>query len=109
MSRIVSRELVTVAQLTGTCAGYGQGRRMTRQEALDELAEILASVKARPGSEKAVGLLSQAAALYVEPSGPGDEHWFPDALALLVEAGADLEQARRHRDDRRGRSATIAR
>lgn len=109
MGRTVNRDLVIVAQLTGTCAGYGQGRRMSRDEALVELRDILAQAKARQGSERAVALLSLAAATFVEPGGPGDEYWYPEALALLVELGADLEQARRHRDDRRGRSASLAR
>jgi hypothetical protein len=34
-------------------------------------------------------LLTTAAAVFVEPTGPGDAAWFPDAVALLVEAGAD--------------------
>jgi hypothetical protein len=34
-------------------------------------------------------VLTRAAASYVQPSGPGEDRWYPVALALLTDAGAD--------------------
>jgi len=85
---------VTSAQLIGTAAGHAQVKRCTRDEALAELEQILRDARAEPGSGRARELLTRAAAFYVLPSGPGDEFWYPAALDLLVEAGADVEAAR---------------
>ncbi len=90
------------AQLTGTAAGYAQVRRCTRGEALAELERVLRSTGFTPDSEQARQLLSRAAAMYVAPTGPGDEFWYSDALELLVEAGADTEQATAIRASRVG-------
>ena len=91
MARGISRDRVIVAQLTGTVARYGQGRRYSHDEALAEIARILAAVKARGDRSKL--LLTMAAAMFVKPNGPGDGAWYPDALALLIEAGADPARA----------------
>ena len=56
----------------------------------------------RPGSDRARDLLTRAAALYVQPSGPGDEFWYPAALDLLVGAGAHVEAAAAIRAGRSG-------
>jgi len=77
-------------------------RRCTRGEALAELERVLRSTGFTPDSEQARQLLSRAAAMYVAPTGPGDEFWYSDALELLVEAGADTEQATAIRASRVG-------
>jgi len=93
---------VAVAQLIGTAAGYAQVKRCTRHEALVELEQVLFAARSKPGSHRARELLTRAAALYVLPSGPGDEFWYPTALGLLVEAGADVDRAVEIRAGRRG-------
>jgi len=84
---------VTVAQLTGVAAGYAQVKRCTRDDALAEVEQVLRNAGIKPGSDRARELLTRAATLYVLPSGPGDEFWYGDALALLADAGADVATA----------------
>jgi hypothetical protein len=85
---------VLAAQLSGAAAGYAHVKRCTREEALAEIAETLAGANVRPGSDRAVAALTEAAASYVgEPLRAGDSRWHREAAALLGEAGADLERA----------------
>ena len=94
MGRNPSRDLVVAAQLTGIAAGFGQVKRCSRDQALAEIAGVLASARVPPGSERAIELLSTAAAGYIEPTGPGDAAWYPTASALLVAAGAGQHELR---------------
>jgi hypothetical protein len=84
--------LVLIAQLTGVCAGYALAKRCSRDEALAEIRTLLAGAKPfRPGLP---AVLDEALSRYLTPTGPGDAYWYPAAVDLLVEAGADLERAR---------------
>jgi hypothetical protein len=94
MGRRSDPDRVIEAQLTGTAAGYAVGKRCTRDEALAEIVDILARARIRPGTARAVTVLSGAASLYLEATGPGDEFWHPAAVDLLADAGADREQAK---------------
>lgn len=80
------KERITSAQLTGLAAAYAQMRRLTADQALDEMATDLAPYPADKRSE----ILADAAASYVG----GDRHYDGPAAELLAQAGADLEQAR---------------
>jgi hypothetical protein len=93
MGRHAEPRFVVVAQLTGVAAGYGHAKRIDQAEALAEITEVLTNAKVRPGAERAINLLTEAAAMYVEPSGPGDSAWYPRAFALLADAGADPVRA----------------
>jgi hypothetical protein len=82
------RQLQT-ARLTGVAAGFAGGLRrdFTRAEALTELTEITSDPD----------VLAEAAAFFVV----GD-YWYRDeAVALLVEAGADPEAITAHVEAKR--------
>ena len=82
----------TIGALTGIAAAFGHVRRLTRDEALAEIRERLATV---PAGERQLAL-DESAAMYVDP---GElERWYDAALELLVAAGADVEAARAIRD-----------
>ena len=91
-----------MAQLIGAAADHGQVKRCTRAEVLVEFEQVLPDARVKPGTGRAHELLTRAAALYVRPSGSGDEFWYPTALDLLVEAGADAEAAAAIRPAHRG-------
>lgn len=93
MGRNTSRAGVIRAQLIGITSACALSHRLSIDEALAEIAEVLTSGGVRLGSDRAVELLSTAAATYVAPSAPGDEYWFGAALDFLVGAGADRERA----------------
>lgn len=88
---------MAAAQIQGTVRRCVVGERITGPEAIVEMGEALAELPAAWRQE----VLDQAAAQYVRPSAAGDEHWFPAALALMVEAGADEAAARAIRAARR--------
>lgn len=81
---------VASAQLTGITVRYAVRHAITAEEALAEIHEVLANRPAH-GRQK---VLDEAAASYVRPSSPGDEHWHPAALHLLMDAGADPVRAK---------------
>jgi hypothetical protein len=89
------RSLVLAARITGVAAGYAHVKRCTRAEALTEVADILASARAKPGSPRAVALLTSSASFYVGSTGAGDQWWYAAALAFLVDAGANVAEAAR--------------
>jgi hypothetical protein len=93
MGRNVSRDRVVAAKLTGVAAGVAHLHRCTPAEGLVEVAAILAEAKVRPGSDRAVELLSEAATIYVGPRLDPGSWWYGAALAFLAEAGADLDRA----------------
>jgi hypothetical protein len=84
---------VLIAQLTGIAAGHAHVRRTTRDEAFAELDHALAAAGVRDPAARAA-LLTEAAALYVDPTPDDDRWWAGQAAALLEEAGADLDAAR---------------
>lgn len=82
---------VAVASMTGIAAGYAHIRRLTREQALAELGDVVDACDVDHAG--AVQLLTEAAALYVD-RGPDDPWpWSADAAELLADAGADLERA----------------
>jgi hypothetical protein len=89
---------VLVAQISGVAAGYADVKRLTADEALAEIRAELTGAKVKPGSPQAIVVLTMAAALYAVDGEPAlEELWYADALALLVQAGADEDAARRAR------------
>jgi len=86
------RERVGSGRLTGLTAAHVQVRRLTREQALAEIARVLAEFPTARGAE----ILADAAAAHVD----GDRHQDAAATELLAAAGADLEQARRIRAER---------
>src|SRR6185295_13809859 len=84
---------VLAAQLSGTAAAHAHVRRISRDEALAEIAETLIAAKIRPDSERAVAVFTDAATMYVQPTQPGADRWYPIAAELLKAAGADLARA----------------
>jgi hypothetical protein len=91
---------VLAAQLSGVAAGFAHVKRLTADEALTEITAELTSAKVKPGSGQAVLVLTMAASLYAVDGEPAlEEWWYADALALLVQAGADEGAARSARAD----------
>ena len=90
MGRRADPQRVASAGLTGTAARYAVGHAISAEEALVEIRAGLAQVPVH----RRQAVLDGAAALYVRPGGPGDELWYPAALQLLVDAGADADRAR---------------
>ncbi len=82
------------SQLSGIAAGYAQMRRITAAEALEEIAASLTAAGVKAGTEVARVALTMAAALYAVERPAIDEWWFPVALDVLVQAGADESAAR---------------
>lgn len=78
----------TIGALTGIAAAYAHVRRLSREEALAELRDVLASV---PHAHRQRAL-DEAAAMFVAAS--TGNTWYPAALDLLITAGADLDTAR---------------
>jgi hypothetical protein len=77
-----------VARLTGIAAGYAGGLRaeFTRDDALAELRAVTTDPD----------VLAEAAAMYV-----GDDYWYGgEAVALLIDAGADPAAIPRHAEQR---------
>jgi hypothetical protein len=85
---------VLAAQLGGIAAGYAEMRRISAAEALEEIAARLTGAGVKPGTEAARVALTMAAALYAVERPAVDEWWFPVALDVLVQAGADESAAR---------------
>lgn len=94
---------MATAELTGVAAAYAHVRRLDRDQALAELGGVLAGVQ--PAARQQV--LDEAAAGYVPTSSA--EAWYPSALQLLVDAGADRERAQEIRADRDGRGGIMRR
>lgn len=86
-------DAVLAARCSGVAAAYAHVARLTRDEALVAISEILTEAGVRPGSDEAARILTEAAAMYTDPTGPGEARWYPAAAALLAEAGADLDRA----------------
>jgi hypothetical protein len=82
------------AQLSAIAAAYAQVRQITAAEALEEIAASLIAGGAKPGTEAARVALTMAAALYAVERPEIDEWWYPVALDVLVQAGADESAAR---------------
>ena len=99
MGRRTDPRRVLAAQVTGLAAAYAHMKRLTRAEALAEIGQTLAASNVRPGSADAVDLVTQAASMYVDATGP-ETWWFPDAVNLLAEAGADVDRAKQLRAQR---------
>jgi hypothetical protein len=86
------RQRIASASLVGLAAAHTQMHRLNRDEALDEIAEVLAAFA--PDARAAI--LANAAAVYVG----GDRHYGQASAELLAAAGADLERARQIRAER---------
>lgn len=85
---------LAVAMLSGVAAGWA-GRfqpDLSREEALDQIRAISGDVEA----------LADAAAMYATAD-LSVEPWAPDALQLLLDAGADPEAVERYAEARRKR------
>jgi hypothetical protein len=92
---------VLAAQLSGTAARCAQTRAITVDEALVAMAALLTGAGVRPGTDAAVKALTMAAEGYIADDPPEIGQWYyPDALAVLVQAGADEEAARQARRSR---------
>lgn len=83
------QQRISAAELSGIAAAYAQVKRLTRDQALAEIAEVLAPWPPDVQAE----ILADAASAYVD----GDRHHDPAATELLTGAGADLDRARRIR------------
>lgn len=78
---------IAAAQLSGLALACVQVRRLSDDEALAEMADVVAGL---PAGRRQTAL-DQAAASYVDP-GPTDA-FHAAAAGLLQRAGADLDQA----------------
>lgn len=85
------RRRIAAAQIHGVTAAFGHLRRITQDEALAEIREILAGW---PTDEHA-GILAVAAEGYVREPRDANSWWYDAAIELLSAAGADLDEARR--------------
>ena len=93
---------IASAQLTGVAAAYAHLRRLDHAQALAEARETLTGLPVADRQQ----VLDEAAAAYALP-GQSDV-WYPAALQLLVDAGAD-EQAARAIRARRDQGGTMMR
>jgi hypothetical protein len=89
-------ERIVSAQIAGSAAAYGHRRRITADEAADEIRELLTRVPA----DRHHAVLVDAAAMYTRRAQPGDA----ETLAVLVGLGVDEAEAAavraaRHRID----------
>lgn len=87
----IARIRLASAAITGIAMACAQVHRLTDDEALSEIAAVIAKL---PKADRQAAL-DLAASGYVEP-GPGD-YFFPSVAALLERAGANLDEARRLR------------
>lgn len=94
---------VAGAQITGTALRCTQHRAMTEDEALADIADMVA----RAPAARRQDLLDDAAALFCL-SGPTTPH-YPPALDLLVRAGANRDRATAIKAARSGAPFTVAR
>lgn len=85
---MADRMRVAAAGVNGLAAALAQHRRLDRAEALEEIRRLLGRVPAHIHQD----VLDHAAAGYVVSD--DTTPWYPAALALLAEAGADVERAR---------------
>jgi hypothetical protein len=83
------KQRIAAARLTGLTAAHVQVRRLDRDAALAEIAEVLAE---HPRDVRAA-ILADAAADHASGERPED----PASLDLLVADGADLDEARKIR------------
>lgn len=88
MGRRADPVRVAGAGVSGVAAAYAQMRRIGRDEALAEIADLLAPLQ--PVQRQ--GALVYAAAGYARPDDTC--RWYVAAFDLVVEAGADPEAAR---------------
>lgn len=94
--------LVASAQITGTALRCTQHRAITQDEALADIAAMVAKAPAGRRQE----LLDHAAALFCL-AGPTTPQ-YPPALELLVLAGADRDRATAIKVARSGAPFTVA-
>lgn len=94
---VLSRqERVVSAQIAGSAAAHGHRRRITAEQAADEIRERLDQLPA----DRRHAVLVDAAAMYTRRAQPGDA----ETLAVLVGLGVDEREAAavyaaRHRID----------
>jgi hypothetical protein len=88
---------VLVEELTGAAARCAHVRARAIHEAFTQMNAALTAFGVRLGTEAAAEALTQAAVMYAADD-PGPAEWFfPDALAVLVLAGAREAEARTRR------------
>jgi hypothetical protein len=87
---LTSAERIVSAQVGGCAQAHGYLRRLTLDEAVAEILELLGQVPA----DRRAAVLADAAAGY-SAANPNRERWQQTTLAVLVAAGADVGQAER--------------
>lgn len=92
---------VAAAGVNGVSAAYAQLRRLTREQALAEIADLIGRLPA----EHRQAALDHAAAGYIDADSL-DTSWHQRAYGLLIEAGTDETAARAIRETRRGGNLT---
>jgi hypothetical protein len=88
------------AQLTGTAARCAQTRALTFREAVEAVEATLTAFGVKPGTDAAKEELTQAAVPFAAGDLDAAQWYYPDALRVLVRAGADAAEARRRRNAR---------
>jgi hypothetical protein len=88
------KQRIASAQITGLTAAHVQVKRLTRDETLAEIADVLAPF---PKADRAA-ILADAAASYIN-----DRYYGQASADLMTAAGADLNEARRIRADQDAR------
>lgn len=79
---------VAAAQVSGVVAAFAHLHRISEDEALAEIGEILAAV---PKADRAE-VLARATQGYLVPSHGG--FWYDQAVELLQKTGVDMDRAR---------------
>jgi hypothetical protein len=88
------------AQLTGTAAHCAQTQAVTFREAVEAINATLTAFGVKPGTDAATEALTQAAEPFAADDLDAAQWYYPDALGVLVRAGANAAEARRRRDTR---------
>lgn len=88
---------MVAASISGVAARCCQHRKLTEDEALEQIAEALRTAGYRPGTPDATEVLTRAAATYATVEVDAPDWFHPAALELLVRAGADADEARKRR------------